>query len=134
MQRRYREKEMIKSIMKRYDFFICLNFEWLFFVFEKMFSLIPLLFVMLLVHVGKRSNSCSQMFSKTRVLINFAIFTVKNLCWSLSLIKFQDWRSTFSSKKRLQCRCFSVNIGKFLRTSFLLKACSLQLFEIFIWW
>ena len=38
-----------------------------------MSSSIPMLLVMLLAHVGKRSNSCSQMFSKTVVLKNFAI-------------------------------------------------------------
>ena len=50
------------------------------FVFEKMSSSIPMFLVMLLAHVGKRSNSRSQMFSKTGVLKNFAIFTGKNLC------------------------------------------------------
>ena len=69
-----------------------------FFFFEKTSSSISVLLVMLLAHVGKRS----QMFSKTGVLKNFAIFTRKNLCWSLFLIKFQDWRPTFLFKKRLQ--------------------------------
>ena len=36
--------------------------------------------VMLLAHVGKRSNSRSQMLSKTGVLKIFAIFTGKKLC------------------------------------------------------
>ena len=116
-------------------FFHIAKFRILFlFVFEKMSSSIPMFLVMLLAHVGKRSNSRSQMFSKTGVLKNFAIFTGKNLCWSLFLIKFQDWRPTFLFKKRLQRRCFSVNIAKFLWTAFLLKTCSLYLFEIFIWW
>ena len=53
-----------------------------------MSSLIPMLLVMLLAHVGKPSNSRSQMFSKTGVLKNFAILTGKNLWWSLFLIKF----------------------------------------------
>ena len=98
------------------------------FVFEKMSSSIPMFLVMLLAHVGKRSNSRSQMFSKTGVLKNFAIFTGKNLCWSLFLIKFQDWRPTFLFKKRLEGRCFSVNIAKFLRAAFSLNTCSLYLF------
>ena len=41
---------------------------------------------------------------KNADLKNFAIFTGKQLCWSLGL-----------QKKRLQHRCFPVNIGKFLR-------------------
>ena len=81
-----------------------------FFVFEKMSCSISMFLVMLLAHVGKRSNSRSQMFSKTGVLKNLAIFTGKNLCWrSLFLIKFQDWRPTFLFKKRLQRRCFPLN-------------------------
>ena len=53
---------------------------FLFVVFEKVFTSVPMLLVMLLAHVGKRSNRRSQMFSKTDVLKNFAIFTRKNLC------------------------------------------------------
>ena len=104
------------------------------FVSEKMSSSIPMLLAMLLAHVGNRSNRRSQMFSKTGVLKNFAIFTGKNLCWSLLLIKFQDWRPAFLFKKRFQHSCFSVNMAKFLRTAVLLKTCSLCLFEFFIWW
>ena len=81
-----------------------------------MSSSIPMFLVMLLDHVEKRWNSRSQMFSKTDVLNNFAIVTGKNLCWSLFLIKFQDWKPTFLFKKRLQRRCFSINIAKFLIT------------------
>ena len=44
-----------------------------------MSSSIPMLLVMLLASVGERSNSRSQMFSKTGVLENFAIFAGKNL-------------------------------------------------------
>ena len=99
-----------------------------FFVFEKMSSLIPMFLLMLHAHAGKCSNSCSQMFCKTGVGKNFAIFTAKILCWSLFLIKFQDWRPKFLSKRRLQRRCFSVNIKRFLRTAFLLKTYSLYLY------
>ena len=65
------------------------------------------------------SNSClrcsrSQMFFKIGVLKNFVIFTGKHLCWSLLLIKL-----TPKTSKRLQHRCFLVNIAKFLRTPFL---------------
>ena len=54
------------------------------------------------------------MFFKIGLLKNFAIFTGKHLCWSL-LIKLQVWRPA----KRLQHRCFRVNIAKFLWISFL---------------
>ena len=141
MQWRYRQKRNDQEHHEKVSFFHLAKF-WMFFLFclfssfcsEKISSSIPMLLVMLLANVGKRSNSRSQMFSKAGVLKNFIIFTGKNLCWSLFLIKFQDWRPTFLFKKRLQRRCFSVNIAKFLRTAFLLKTCSLYLFEIFIWW
>ena len=58
--------------------------------------------------------SRSQMFFKIGVLKNFVIFTGKYLCWSLFLIKL-----TPKTPKRLQHRCFLVNIAKFLRTPFL---------------
>ena len=137
MQWRYREKRNGQEHHEKESFFHLAKF-WMFFLFlrkcplqfpcfafEKMFSLIPMLPVMLLAHVGKGSNSCSQVFSKTGALKNFAILTGKNLCWTIFLIKIQDWRPAFLFKKRLQRRCFSVNIAKFLRTAFLLKTCSL---------
>ena len=37
-------------------------------------------------------SSCSQMFLKIGVLKQFAIFTGKNLCWSLFLIKLLGFR------------------------------------------
>ena len=52
------------------------------------------------------------MFFKIGVLKNVPIFTGKDLCWSLFLIKLQAWRS----EKKHQRRCFPVNIAKILRT------------------
>ena len=52
-------------------------------------------------------SSLSQMFFKIGFLKNFAIFTGKHLGWSLFFINFM--------KRRLQHRCFPVNITKFLR-------------------
>ena len=49
-------------------------------------------------------NTPLPKFFKICVLKNFAIFTGKQLCWSLALVK------------RLQHRCLPVNIPKFLRT------------------
>ena len=56
-------------------------------------------------------SSRSQMFFKIIVLKAFAIFTGKQLCWSLFLSHF--------TKKRLQQSCFPVNIANFLITTFL---------------
>ena len=49
------------------------------------------------------------------VLKHFAMFTGKYLCWSLFLIKF--------IKKKLQHRCFPVNIARLLRASSLWNIC-----------
>ena len=54
-------------------------------------------------------SSRLQMFFKIVVLRNFEIFTGKHLCWSLQTCNF--------IKKRLQHRCFPVNISNFLRTA-----------------
>ena len=89
-----------------------------------------LFLAMLFAHVTKRSNSLSQIFFKTGVLKNFAMFVGKHLRWSRFLIKFQYWRRAFLFKNRLQHRCFYVNIAKFLRTAFLKKTYSLYLSEI----
>ena len=62
-------------------------------------------------------SSHSQLFFKIGILKNFAIFTGKQLCLCLFLIKLQPWSYNFI-KKRLQYRCFPVNIAKFLRTFF----------------
>ena len=86
-----------------------------------MSSSIPVFLVMLLAHVAKRSNSRSQMFSKIWVLKNFAIFTGKNLCCSLFLIKFQDWRPKFLFKKRFQRRFFFCEYCKIFKNSFFIE-------------
>ena len=55
---------------------------------------------------------------KKGVLRNFAKFTGKHLCQSLSFNKFAGWSTTLL-KKRLRRRCFPVNFAKFLGTTFL---------------
>ena len=62
------------------SFFHLASFRMLFFVFEKMSSLLPMLLFMLFAYVGKRSNSRSQMFLQTGVPKDFAIFTGKHPC------------------------------------------------------
>ena len=76
------------------------------------------------------------MFFKINVLKSFAIFTVKYMCLSLFLIKFQAWRFVFFFKKRLQHRCFPVNIAKSLRTPFFYRTplvhCTFRTFYVMI--
>ena len=79
--------------------------------------------IMLFVSLGKRSNSCLQMFYKMVALKNPAKFTVKHLCWSFFLINV--------IKKRLKRGCFPVNIAKSLSTDFYVDtSCSLYFSEI----
>ena len=97
-----RSGEVIKNIMGRQVFSSSWDLEWYFcFVFEKVSSALPMLLVMLDADLAKCSNIRSQMFFKTVVLKNFAIFTGKHLCWSLFLLKFQDLRPAFLFNKRL---------------------------------
>ena len=65
------------------------------------------------VPVGKYSNRHSKMFYKIDDSKNLAIFTGTHLCWRFLLINF--------IKKRLQHRCFPVNIGKGLSTAFYIE-------------
>ena len=73
--------------------------------------------------LGKHSNSRSQKFYKINALKNFGIFTGKHLCWRFFLINF---------KKRLQHRCFHVNIAKCLSTAFYIEyVCEYEFFEYY---
>ena len=67
-----------------------------------------------------------KVFYKKAVLKNFAIFTVKHLRWSLL---FAGCLQHNFIKKRLQHRCFPVNIAKYLRTPFLKKICERLLLD-----
>ena len=75
-----------------------------------------------------RSRNCrssySQIFIKISVLKNFAIFRGKDLCRSPFSRKLQVLNPA-SLKRRLQHRCFPVNIAKFLRTAFFIEQ---------LWW
>ena len=53
------------------------------------------------------------------VLRNFTKFTGKHLCQSLFFNKVAGLMPATLLKKRLSCRCFSVNFVKFLRSPFL---------------
>ena len=68
------------------------------------------------------------MFLKISVLKNFAIFTEKHLYCSLFLMKLKACNFI---KKRLQQKCFPVNIAKFLRTPILKNICEWLLLNYF---
>ena len=90
---------LIKSI------FISLNFDFLFCFWENVLfnSRIPCYVIC----------SCRKTFQQPLidvlqkgVLKHFAIFTGKNLCWSLFLIKFQDWSLHFYSRRHSNAGVF----------------------------
>ena len=102
----------IKS-MKRKVFLIYLIFRTVFYLtFEKASYSLPkwLGTSVLFVPVAKRSNSHFTDVYKIDTLKNLAIFTGKHLCWRFFIINF--------TKKRLQRRCFIMNIAKCLDTAF----------------
>ena len=66
---------------------------------------------------NSNKSSCWQMFFEIGVIKNFAIFTGKHLeslCNEVAELKACNF-----IKKRLQHKCFLVNIAKFLITAFL---------------
>ena len=75
-----------------------------------------------------RHRKCSV---KKCVLKNFAIFTGKNMYWSLSLIKLQAF-SPETLLERLQRRCFPVNNAKLLTAPILKNICERLLLYIVI--
>ena len=107
-----KEKSEIIKNMKRQVFFIYLSFRIAFLVcfWENVWFTSYVACYYCVVPVGKHSNSRSQKFYKINALKNLAIFTGKHLCWRFFLINF--------IKKRLQYRCFPVNIAKCLSTAF----------------
>ena len=54
------------------------------------------------------------MSSIKKVLKNFAIFIGKQLCWTL-FNKFEGFEAGNFVKKRLQHRCFPMNIAKVVK-------------------
>ena len=62
---------------------------------------------------------------KITVLKNFAIFTGKHLCWSLSLKKSKAFRPAALLKRDSNTGCLFVNIAKFLRKSILKNICEM---------
>ena len=66
-----------------------------------------------------------QTFFKIGVLKHFTIFTGKHLSWRLFFIKVAGLKACNYIKKRLQHRCFPVNIAEFLR---------IAIFIEHLWW
>ena len=115
--------------MESQVFFMYLSFRmtYLFWFWENILFTSYVTFYMLVVPVGKRSNSRSQMFYKIDALKNLAIFNGKHLCWSFSLVN--------SIKKRLQHWRFPGNIVKCLSTGFYIgHLLFIRLFRSFVWW
>ena len=71
-----------------------------------------------------------QVFYKKAALKNLVIFTGKYLSWSLFFNKNAGLQSCNFLKKRLQHRCFPMNVAKFVRIP-VLKNISGGLFERF---
>ena len=78
---------------------------------------------------SKVRGSHSRCSIKNAVLKNFAKFTGKHLCWSLLLIKLQNFWSAASLKKT-PTPCFPVNIAKFLRKTFVKNICERLLLKV----
>ena len=118
-----REKRNYQEHRKA-SFFIYLSFRIAFLVcfWENVWFTSYVACYYCVVPVGKHSNSRSQKFYKINALKNLAIFTGKHLCWRFLLINL--------IKKRLQDRCFPVNIAKCLGTAFYIEyICEYELFE-----
>ena len=61
-------------------------------------------------------------YKKSSFFLSFAKFAGKH-CWSLSCNEFAGLRPATLLKRRLQHRCFAVNIAKLLRTPILKNIC-----------
>ena len=121
-----KEKNEIIKNMKRQVFFIYLSFRIAFLVcfWENVSFTSHVACYYCVAPVRKHSNSRSQKFYKINALKNLAIFTGKHLCWRFFLINF--------IKKRLQYRCFPVNIVKCLSTAFYIEyICEYEFFEYY---
>ena len=73
--------------------------------------------------LNKKKKQPFAVFFRIGVLKNFAIFTEKHLCWSLFLYKKTRLQSWNFIKKRLQHRCFPVNIANFFKAPVSNKIC-----------
>ena len=123
------KNEMIKSIRKRQVFYLAefWNVFFVFFFWESITSYVACY----VVYSCRKTfrQSFTDVFKKS-VLKHFATFTGKYRRCSLILIKLQELKLLFSSKKTLPHWCFLMNIARFLKTGFLGNTCSLYFSEI----
>ena len=131
MQWRYREKRNDQEHHENVSFFHIAKFSIFVFVFEKMSSSIPMFLVMLLAHVGKRSNSRSQMFSKTGVLKNFAIFTGKKPVLKPLFGKVSGLKGCVFIQKETPTQVFFCEYYKIFKNSFFIEGLFIKPFRNF---
>ena len=72
---------------------------------------------------GSNRSNHRRCSIKKAVPKNFAILTGKYLCWSLFFNKVPSLGPATKLERRLQHRCFPVNIAKSLRTPILKNIC-----------
>ena len=83
------------------------------------------------VNLGRYSATLIEMCNTIKSLRNvwqkqphnFAVFSLKHLCWSLFWIKLYAFNTCNFTKRRLQHRCFPVNIAKCSRAPILKNIC-----------
>ena len=92
------------------------------------FSEILLIYVVLVKEKIQKVEGHQRCSKRNFVLKYSAIFTGNHLCESLLSIKLKKRLL----KKRLQNRCFPINIAKFLRTSILKNIYKLLLLKIHV--
>ena len=93
--------------------------------YHQLFSIILLMLVKEVAQAATRR--CSM---KKVVLKNFAISTGNHLCWSLFFNKIASRQACNFTKKRLQQRCFLMNMVKFLKTAILKNICEWLLLKL----
>ena len=78
--------------------------------------------------LNSRSNHQRCSIEQKRLFLKILQYSQENTCWFPVLIDLQASRpATSFKKKRLQHRCFPMNIAKFLRTLILKKICEQML-------
>ena len=109
------QKQLLLTSVLQNSCLSCSRFQMFFKIGVKCIKFPPLMFSWECSDFLKQQKQPPEVSCKKSVLKNFVIFTGKYLCWSFFLVKL-----TPKTSKRLQHRCFLVNIAKVLRT-FLLQ-------------
>ena len=121
MQWRYREKQNDQEHREKVSFFHLAKFWMAFFCFWENVLLNSHVPCYVTCSCRKTFKSRLQTFSKTGVLKNFAILSQEKTCVEASLrLSFRTEGLHFYLKK-IQRRCFPVNIARFLWTAFFIE-------------